>query len=142
MALILRRIRGAAQGPAAGGLHGTGIVSVKVLPGGQTLSETKETKVPVGLSLGFGVTVEDTGDSQEVQIQVTLTIQQSAVADRPDEDDRPDQPGRARRRSSSATSRTRRWASWSTVKVDVAPVPGEKNTANNSAEYPVIFSLP
>jgi hypothetical protein len=28
-----------------------------------------------------------------------------------------------------------------TVKVDVQPVPGEKNTSNNSAEYRVIFSL-
>ena len=28
-----------------------------------------------------------------------------------------------------------------TVKVDVDPVPGETNTANNTAEYPVVFSL-
>ena len=28
-----------------------------------------------------------------------------------------------------------------TVKVDVDPVPGETNTANNTAEYPVIFTL-
>jgi hypothetical protein len=27
------------------------------------------------------------------------------------------------------------------VKVDVAPVPQEKNTDNNSKAYPVIFSL-
>ncbi len=27
------------------------------------------------------------------------------------------------------------------VKVDVDPVQGETNTANNTAEYPVIFSL-
>ena len=29
-----------------------------------------------------------------------------------------------------------------TVKVDVAPVPQEANTKNNSADYPVLFSLP
>ena len=28
-----------------------------------------------------------------------------------------------------------------TVKVDVDPVNGETNTANNTAEYPVIFTL-
>jgi len=28
-----------------------------------------------------------------------------------------------------------------TVQVSVKPVPGESNTSNNSAEYPVIFSL-
>jgi hypothetical protein len=33
------------------------------------------------------------------------------------------------------------FATRTTVKVDVAPVPEEKNTANNSAQYPVIFSL-
>jgi hypothetical protein len=27
------------------------------------------------------------------------------------------------------------------MRVDVAPVPGEQNTGNNSAEYPIIFSL-
>jgi hypothetical protein len=27
------------------------------------------------------------------------------------------------------------------VKVDVTPVPSESSTANNTAEYPVIFSL-
>ena len=29
-----------------------------------------------------------------------------------------------------------------TIQVSVKPVPGEQNTANNSAEYPVIFSYP
>ena len=28
-----------------------------------------------------------------------------------------------------------------TVQVSVLPVPGETNTTNNSAEYPVVFSL-
>jgi hypothetical protein len=28
------------------------------------------------------------------------------------------------------------------VKVEVKPVPNEKNASNNTAEYPVIFSLP
>jgi hypothetical protein len=29
-----------------------------------------------------------------------------------------------------------------TIQVNVKPVRGEENTANNSAEYPVIFSYP
>ena len=28
-----------------------------------------------------------------------------------------------------------------TLRIDVEPVPNERNTTNNSAEYPVIFSL-
>jgi hypothetical protein len=33
------------------------------------------------------------------------------------------------------------FATKTTVKVDVAPVPGEANLKNNSAQYSVIFSL-
>jgi hypothetical protein len=33
------------------------------------------------------------------------------------------------------------FATRTTVKVDVQPVEGEANADNNSAEYPVIFSL-
>jgi hypothetical protein len=33
------------------------------------------------------------------------------------------------------------FATRTVVKVDVQPVPQEKNTANNSKQYPVIFSL-
>ena len=33
------------------------------------------------------------------------------------------------------------FAQKTTVLVDVAPVPGEHNTTNNKASYPVIFSL-
>jgi hypothetical protein len=34
------------------------------------------------------------------------------------------------------------FAQRTTALVDVAPVPGERNTDNNKASYPVIFSLP
>ena len=35
-----------------------------------------------------------------------------------------------------------RFATQTTLKVDVAPVLGERNKDNNSAQYKVIFSLP
>src|SRR5207244_12698268 len=38
MALVLQRIRGASTGGTPTGLHGTNIVSVKALPGGQILT--------------------------------------------------------------------------------------------------------
>ena len=47
---------------------------MKVLPGGQLLSTGTETTITVTDDLAFQVAVEDTGDSQEVQIKVTLTI--------------------------------------------------------------------
>ena len=52
-----------------------------------------------------------------------------------------DRPGRDEDASSSATSATVPFAAKTTLKVDVEPVPGEANTDNNSASYPVIFSL-
>ena len=33
------------------------------------------------------------------------------------------------------------FATKTVLKVDVQPVPGERNTSNNSTDYPVIFSL-
>ena len=77
---ILERLQGAATsggGSTTGGLHGTGLDTTKALPGNQVLSEDSENTVTATTDLGFAVTVEDTGDSQEVQVKVTLTIQQS-----------------------------------------------------------------
>ena len=77
---ILQRLQGAAtSGGASGGLHGTGLVpdGVKAQPGNQVLSTDTENTVTATTDLGFSVAVEDTGDSQEVQVKVTLTIQQS-----------------------------------------------------------------
>jgi hypothetical protein len=140
MALILRRIRGVATGPTKGGLHGTGIVSVEVLPGGTALSTTKETKIPVGLNLGFRVTVKDTGDSLETQIPVTLTIQQTSPIVRKQTIDLIS-PG------DSKTLIFRdfpdpRLGELVKIKVDVTPVANESNKTNNSMEFPAIFSLP
>jgi hypothetical protein len=140
MAAILTRIRGAALGPTQGGLHGTGIESTQALPGRTTLSETSETKVPVGLNLGFAVTVKDTGNSLETQIPVTLTIQQKKPIVRTQKIDLI-QPGDTKtlvfRNFQNPTL-----GELVKVKVDVQPVPNEAKTDNNSAEYPVIFSLP
>ena len=74
LAAIWQRIQGASTGGTPSGLHGSGIASVKVLPGGQLLSTTTETTIKVTDELAFEVAVEDTGDSQEVRIKVTLTI--------------------------------------------------------------------
>ena len=142
MVAVWQRIHGAssATGTVAGGLHGTGLVSVKALPQGQTLSASTENTVTASTDLAFAVTVQDTGDSQEVSIPVTLTIQRS--------------PQNIVKKTTidllnAGESKTVTFGSLgqppfgvkTTIKVDVQPVPGEKNTGNNSAEYPVIFSL-
>jgi hypothetical protein len=141
MTLVLQRLRGAStSGGTPTGIHGTNITEVKVQPGGQVLSPTNENTVTAGVDLAFVVTIADSGDSQEVGIKVTLTIQkpQGAIVKTQTVD---------LINPSTTKSVTFKnlgqvpFAQRTTVQVDVAPVPGEHNTNNNKASYPVIFSL-
>lgn len=138
---ILQRLQGAAtSGGTSGGLHGTGIVKTVALPANQELSESTENTVTATTDLGFAVTVEDTGDSQEVQIKVTLTIQQSPSPIVQTKTIDLINPGEQKQVVFRNLGQVQ-FATKTTVKVDVAPVPEEKNTDNNSKAYPVIFSL-
>jgi hypothetical protein len=138
---ILQRLQGAAtSGGTSGGLHGTGIVKTVALPANQELSESTENTVTATTDLGFAVTVEDTGDSQEVQIKVTLTIQQSPSPIVQTKTIDLINPGEQKQVVFRNLGQVQ-FATKTTVKVDVAPVPQEKNTDNNSKAYPVIFSL-
>ncbi len=140
LAAIWQRIQGASTGGTPSGLHGSGISYVKALPSGQLLSATTETTILVTDELAFEVGVEDTGDSQEVRIEVTLTIPKQ-----------PDpivqtktipliDPGETKAVTFQIGTLVP-FGEQISVKVDVDPVQGETNTANNTAEYPVIFSL-
>src|SRR5206468_8073858 len=74
LAAVVSRLRGVSVAPTAGGLHGTNIVSTKALPKGTELSTDTRLPVQTGTTLGFAIAVEDSGDSVEVHIPVTLTI--------------------------------------------------------------------
>jgi hypothetical protein len=140
LAAVWQRVQGASTGGTPTGLHGSGIAYVKALPSGQPLSPTTETTIKASAQLAFEVGVEDTGDSQEVRIKVTLTI--------------PKQPGPIVKTSTipiidpgetkAVTFQVGALVPFGeqiAIKVDVDPVQGETNTANNSYEYPVIFTL-
>jgi hypothetical protein len=144
---VVTRLRGANVSPTAGGLHGTNVVSTKALPQGTELSTSSTSPQPVvaGTNLGFAVTVEDSGDSAEVHIPVTLTIT------KPGTKDIVKTQTIAFINKKEQTTVTFRniqldspfFGSQSTkVKVNVKAVPNEHNLTNNSAEYSVIFSLP
>jgi hypothetical protein len=141
LASILDRIRGAQTGVTHGGLHGTGLVTVKALPNGTELSTSTEKTVIATDQLAFSVTVKDTGDSRELNIPVTLTIQQSGAPIVKHSTIDVIDPGQEKTivfthiGAVNLTSPT-------TIKVDVSPVPGETRTSNNTAEYKVLFSLP
>ena len=140
LAAIWQRIQGASTGGTPTGLHGSGIAYVKALPSGQLLSTTTETTIKVTDELAFEVGVEDTGESQEVRIKITLTIPKqpdpivkTAVISIID-------PGETKAVVLKVGALVP-FGEQISVKVDVDPVPGETNTANNTAEYPVIFTL-
>lgn len=145
MVPIWERINGSAASGSGGtggasGLHGTNIESVKVVPGGQVLSQSTENTVEASTDLAFAVAVANSGDNQEVKIEVTLTIQQSPTPIVKKQTIDIINPGETKtvvfRDFPSVDFGERR-----TLRIDVDPVPGEENTGNNSAEYPVIFSL-
>ena len=141
MSLVLQRLRGASTGGTPTGIHGTNIVDVKVLPGGQTLSAGTENTVTATTDLAFVVSVDDSGDSQEVGIKVTLTIQKPQGAIVKTQTIDLINPGQQKSVTFSNLGQVP-FAQKTTVNVDVAPVPGEHNTDNNKATFPAIFSLP
>jgi hypothetical protein len=127
------------QSPAKGGLHGNMIAGVHVQPGDQVLSPSEDNTVQASDRLAFQVLVQNSGDSQETQVRVTFTIQQSPLIRREQRIDIIN-PGDTQ----TVTFRNLGGPSFGVrtiVKVNVEPVAGEKNTGNNSAEYPVIFTL-
>jgi hypothetical protein len=136
-ALIVERLT---RSPSAGGVHGNQIVSVIVQPGAQQLSPSEDNTVKASDRLSFQVLVKNSGESQETQVKVSLTIQQSPQPIRREQIIDLINPGETKtvvfRNLGPPSFGTR-----TTVKVNVEPVTGEQNTSNNTAEYPVIFTL-
>lgn len=139
LTLVWQRVHGASTGGTPSGLHGTNVAFVKVVPSGQQLGSS-ETTIKSSTELGFEVGVHDGGSSQEVQIQVTLTI--------------PAQPSPIVKTATidvidPGETKTVTFKDFpnipigdkTSVKVEVKPVKGEANTGNNTAEFPIIVSL-
>ncbi len=143
MVLVLQRLRGVAAGGTPTGVHGTNLVGTKVLPSGQALSQSQENTITATQDLAFVVTVHDGGDSQEVGIRVTMTLQKvsgGAAIVKTQTIDVID-PGQDKDVTFKNINVTGLFAQRSELRIDVAPVPGEKDVTNNKATYPVLFSL-
>jgi len=141
MTPIWRRIRSAATGGQPAGKHGNGLVSVKALPSGTVLQPDVDNTVTATADLSFEVVIENSGDSQEVQVPVQLTVQQSpspivktAMVDLINS-------GEQKTVVFRQLGQIVQFAQKTNVKVQIKPVPGERNTANNAASYSVIFTL-
>jgi hypothetical protein len=141
--LMLTRLRGASTGGQVSGLHGTNIEGTKAEPGNQSLSTGSENTITATPNLSFVVTVQDSGNAQEVNIAVTMTLKKDgggkaivqtkkiAVIN----------PAQKKTVTFSGINTSGYFAVKSHLDIDVKPVPGETRTDNNRASYPVIFSL-
>jgi hypothetical protein len=146
MYLTLQRLRGASTGGTPSGPHGDALLSVVAQPGNQTLTASGLNTVKSGTSLAFDVTVEDSGNFEEGQIPVTLTIDQATgqggAPITKTETIQLIDPGQQKVVTFDLGNANIPFSSTTTLSVDVAAVPGEVNKANNSAQYQVQFVLP
>jgi hypothetical protein len=127
------------QGPEASGLRGNGIAGVRVVPGGQELSQGGDNTVEVTDDLGFEVLIENSGESQETQVKVSLVVRQQPRISKEQVIDviNPNETKTVRFTGFDNIA----FSTQTTLLVTVEPVPGEKNTNNNTREYPIIFTL-
>jgi hypothetical protein len=143
MSNIWQRVRGQTAGgtPATRpGSHGHGLEAVKIV-GGPTLSTTERNKIVATTDLSFEVTFENSGESTETGVEVELTIQKETeplVRRQRVDLTEPGETARVVFRNVGPVP----FVVETTIQVNVKPVPSEQNTANNSAEYPVIFTYP
>ena len=142
--ILQSRLSGASTGGTPSGKHGDGLVGVHVSPQGSDLSTTSATTIKVSTDLDFRVTVENSGDFPETDVPVKLTIDfggtpivrtDHITAIQPTEQTTVDFQNFDLPPAAFGAPRV-------TITVDVGKVPGETNTANNSATYPVFFTLP
>jgi hypothetical protein len=141
MQRIWERVRGGTSGGGtAAGLHGHNLVSTRVV-GGAVLSTDNLNEIVATTDLAFEVTFENSGDSTETGVQVTLTIQKTPepIVRRQTVDiTEPNQQERVVFRNITNVPFVQR----TSLQVEVGEVPSEQNLANNTSEYPVIFSYP
>jgi hypothetical protein len=141
MGTVWQRLHGTrASSTTPGGKHGSALVSVTALPDNKKLDPSTETTITASTDLAFQVAVQDSGNFQEFDVKVTLTIARTP---------KPIQQTQTIPIINAGETKTVTfknlgappYAVPTTLKVDVQPVPGETTTSNNSAEYRVIFSL-
>ena len=141
---VWRRVHGAARGGTPTGTHGSALTSVTALPDGKKLNASgaaSDNQITASTDLAFQVAVTDSGNSQEFNVAVTLTIQKSSKPIVLHKKIDVINAGETKTVTFTNIDLNGLFGLPTTVKVDVAPVPGETRVSNNSAEYKVIFSV-
>jgi len=143
MSDIWRRLHGRVATSTPGGKHGNALTSVTALPDGKKLdphASAATNTITTSTDLAFSVAVTDSGDFQEFNVKVTLTI---AATPNPIVKTKiiPVINAGETKTITFTDFRSPPIAQPTTLKVDVQPVPGETNRTNNTAQYNVFFSL-
>jgi hypothetical protein len=123
------------RGTPAPGLHGTGLQGVSA--GNLTLQPGSPNRIPAS-TRAFAIKFTNQGENDETDVRVVLTIEGGP------------KPIRANRTINVVPKGTTATANLElpsappvgvpvTITAEVRPVPGEKNTTNNKAEYQALF---
>jgi hypothetical protein len=129
---------GGGTGPLAPGLHGTGLGTVTVQPGGQVLNPNGATQIKAAPNLSLAVQVINQGENEEKNVRVRVSIRGSG---KPIvlEDKLPVIAIGQTKTVNVSLSSTPPTGQPVTIQVEVLPVPGEKKTDNNKASFPAVF---
>jgi hypothetical protein len=139
---IWQRLVGAGGGgEPAPGTHGNGIVSVTALPSGKALVEGEDNFVMATPDLAFRVVVENSGENQEVGVEIALTIDQSPQPIEKRGKIQIINPGERKAIAFRNLGQIVQFSQKTTLKAEAKPVPGETNISNNTASYSVTFTL-
>jgi len=134
------RIRsGGSGGPAAPGVHGTGLGTVTVKPGGQTLAQGGAVDIKASPNLSFDIQVMNQGENDENDVPVKVSITGAG------------KPIVVQQRLPSIAAGQSKTVSLPlaaapptgrpvTVTVQIVGVPGEKNLDNNKGTFAAVFT--
>lgn len=130
-------IRGGGGSATTGGVHGNGLVSTSL--GGVTLAPGGSATVPLTSDLAFEIQAMNQGDGTETDVQVQVTVGQGADAIKL-EDTIPEIAAGEQKAVTIPLTKSPPTGQNVPITVRVKPVPGEKVTDNNEAQYTVIFT--
>jgi hypothetical protein len=127
------------NGVIAPGLHGTGLGTVTVKPGGQTLTPGAAVELKATPNLSFDVQVMNQGENDEKNVRVRLSITGAG---------KPIVRTQTIDAIAAGTTQTASVPLASTpptgrpvtITVQILPVPGEKNLTNNKATFSAVFT--
>jgi hypothetical protein len=128
----------------ATGLHGTGIVSVKVLASGKVVKELvngQVNEVPGSAENQWEVTIENGGDFVENGIDITATLKSTSGAPQISKAKVDSIDPKETQAVTLDVGTPPAFGENATLTIDVDKVPGEERTSNNTATYTVKFTI-